>query len=173
VILISIVDQKDLGFKLGAADYVVKPFDRDALIGAMARIAPDYRRILVVDDDSNVPELVRQLLEGESCSIEWAPDGIVGLERIAHVRPSLILLDLLMPRMDGLTFLNVLQADAALRDIPVIVLTAKSLTIGERQTLQDRVLGLVEKHGFKREDLIREVRRVLPLPESVGFTSAD
>jgi signal transduction histidine kinase/CheY-like chemotaxis protein len=173
VILISIVDQKDLGFKLGAADYVIKPFDRDALIGAMSRIAPDCRRILVVDDDSNVPELVRQLLEGESCSIEWAPDGVVGLERIAHVRPSLILLDLLMPRMDGLTFLNVLQADAGLRDIPVIVLTAKSLTIGERQTLQDRVLGLVEKHGFKREDLIREVRRVLPLAKSVGVTGAD
>jgi hypothetical protein len=53
------------------------------------------------------------------------------------------------------------------------VLTAKSLTSGERQTLQDRVLGLVEKHGFKREDLIREVRRVLPLPESVGVAGAD
>jgi signal transduction histidine kinase/CheY-like chemotaxis protein/HAMP domain-containing protein len=173
VILISIVDQKDLGFRLGAADYVVKPFDRDALIGAIARIAPDCRRILVVDDDSNVLELVRQSLEGESYMIEWASDGVAGLERITQVRPSLILLDLLMPRMDGLAFLDALQADVALREIPVIVLTAKSLTVGERQMLQERVLGLIEKHGFNREDLIRQVRRALPAPKSTDVTGAD
>jgi CheY-like chemotaxis protein len=170
VILISIVDQKDLGFKLGAADYVVKPFDRDALIGAIARIAPDCRCILVVDDDSNVPELVRQSLEGESYMIEWASDGVAALERITQVRPSLILLDLLMPRMDGLAFLDALRADVAHREIPVIVLTAKSLTVGERQMLQERVLGLIEKHGFNREDLIRQVRRALPAPESADVT---
>src|SRR5262249_22201289 len=96
VILISIVDPKDLGFRLGAADYIVKPFDRDTLIGAMGRIAPHCRRILVIDDDSNVPELVRQSLEGERYTIEWAADGVAGLDHIAQARPSLILLDLLM-----------------------------------------------------------------------------
>src|SRR5207248_3845805 len=105
VILISIVDQKELGFRLGAADYVVKPFDREALIGSLARVAPDYRRILVIDDDPNVVDLVRQLLEGERCSVDWAPDGAAGLECINQAPPGVILLDLLMPQMDGLAFL--------------------------------------------------------------------
>jgi signal transduction histidine kinase/DNA-binding response OmpR family regulator/HAMP domain-containing protein len=168
VILVSVADPKDLGFRLGAADYVVKPFDRDSLIGAMRRIAPQCRRILVVDDDSNVPDLVRQSLEGENYTVEWAADGIAALEHIAQVRPSLILLDLLMPRMDGLAFLDVLYSDAALRDIPVIVLTAKLLNAGERQMLQERVRGLVEKHGFSREDLVKEVRRVLAASEPIN-----
>jgi CheY-like chemotaxis protein len=77
VILISIVDQKDLGFRLGAADYLIKPFDRDVLIGAVARIAPHCRRILVVDDDPNVPELVRQLLDSLVARPGYA--GIAGM----------------------------------------------------------------------------------------------
>ena len=162
VILISVVDQKELGFRLGAADYVVKPFDREALIATVARVVPDGRRILVVDDDPNVAELVRQLLEGEGYTIDCASDGTAGLERIAQARPSVILLDLLMPRMDGLTFLDALQGDKALKTIPVIVLTAKSLSAADRGILQERVLGLIEKRGLDPEALIREVRRALP-----------
>jgi signal transduction histidine kinase/DNA-binding response OmpR family regulator len=161
VILLSIVDQKNLGFRLGAADYVVKPFGRDTLIGAVARVAPHCRRVLVVDDDPNVVEIIRQSLEGESCTIDWAPDGVAGLERIAEMRPGVILLDLLMPRMDGLAFLEALQADTAHGNIPVIVLTAKSLTGAERLLLQKRVLGLMEKHGLDRETLIRQLLQAL------------
>jgi PAS domain S-box-containing protein len=168
VILLTVVDQKHLGFRLGAADYVIKPFDREALIGTMARVAPDCQRILVVDDDPNVPELVRQLLEGERYVVDWAPDGAIGLEHITQARPSVILLDLLMPRMDGLAFLDALQRDAAHKDIPVIVLSGKSLSAADRQTLQERVLGLIEKHGFDREALIREVRRALPAAEAAA-----
>jgi adenylate cyclase len=171
VILVSIVDQKDLGFQLAAADYVVKPFDREALIGALARVAPRCRRILVVDDDPNVAELVRQWLEGEGCTINWAPDGVAGLERIAQARPGVIFLDLLMPRMDGFAFLDALQADAVHRDIPVIVLTAKSLTDADRRLLQERVLSLIDKRGLDREAVIREVRRALPSrPRQVART---
>jgi signal transduction histidine kinase/DNA-binding response OmpR family regulator len=166
VILISIVDQTDLGFRLGAVDYLVKPFDGEALIGAVARVAPHCRRILVVDDDPNVAELVRQLFEGESFTIDWAPDGAAGLERIAQVRPGVILLDLVMPRMDGFAFIEALQRDAAHRDIPVIVLTAMSLPPADRRMLQERVLGLIEKHGLDREALIREVRRALSVGET-------
>jgi len=165
VILVSIVDQKNFGFRLGAADYVVKPFDHDALIGAVARVAPHCRRILVVDDDPNIVEIIRQSLEGESCTIDWAPDGVAGLERIAEVRPSVILLDLLMPRMDGLAFLDALQADTVHSDIPVIVLTAKFLTDADRLLLQKSVLGLMEKHRLDRKTLIRQVRRALSMAE--------
>jgi PAS domain S-box-containing protein len=165
VVLISIVDQKELGFRLGATDYIVKPFEREALIGALARIAPDNERILVIDDDPNVPDLVRQLLDSEHCTVDWVADGAAGLERIAQARPSVILLDLLMPRMDGLTFLDAIQADPVARTIPVVVLTAAALDSAERETLRERVLGLIDKQGLDRASLVREVQRVLPLPE--------
>ena len=102
VIVLSVVDQKALGFRLGAADFLLKPFDRDALIATLARVAPQCRRVLVVDDDPNVPELVRQLLDGAGCEIAWASDGLAALTSLAGERPDVILLDLLMPRMDGL-----------------------------------------------------------------------
>ncbi len=172
VILISIVDQKELGFRLGAADYVVKPFDREILIGSLARVAPDYRRILVVDDDPNVVELVRQLLEGEQCVIDWAPDGATGLERIVQAPPGVILLDLLMPHMDGFAFLDLLRDDPAHQDIPVVVLTSKSLDSADRGMLKERVLGLIEKHGLDREALMREIQRALPLQELAIATDA-
>jgi CheY-like chemotaxis protein len=172
VILISILDQTDLGFRLGAVDYLVKPFDGEALIGAVARVAPRCRRILVVDDDPHVAELVRQLFEGEHFTIDWAPDGAAGLEHIVQVRPDVILLDLVMPRMDGFAFLEVLQRDATHKDIPVIVLTAISLPPTDRRMLQERVLGLIEKHGLDREALIREIRGALLLGEAADATAA-
>ena len=165
VILISIVDQKELGFHLGASDYIVKPFERESLIGALGRAAPNSERILVVDDDPNVVDLVRQLLDTERCTIDWAPNGVAGLERIAQSRPSVILLDLLMPEMDGLTFLDHLQADPVGRTIPVVVLTAASLNAADHGMLRERVRGLIDKQGLDRDALVREVRRVLPLPE--------
>ena len=92
-------------------------------------------------------------------------DGAAGLERIAQARPSVILLDLLMPRMDGLAFLDALQADPVGRTIPVVVLTAASLDTAERDMLRERVLGLIDKSGLDRAALVREVRRVLPVLE--------
>ncbi|MCJ2077102.1 response regulator [Methylobacterium sp. E-016] len=163
VILLSIVDQKELGYRLGANDYIVKPFERESLIGALARIAPNGEHILVIDDDPNVVDLVRQLLDTERCTIDWVPDGVAGLERIAHAPPSVILLDLLMPRMDGITFLDHLQADPVGRTIPVIILTAATLESAERAMLQERVLGLIDKRGLDRNAILRQVKRVLPL----------
>ena len=168
VIVVSIVDQKGLGFRLGAADYLVKPFDRETLIGAIGRVAPQGLRILVVDDDPNVAEIVRQSLEGESYTIDSAPDGAAGLERIAQIRPSMILLDLLMPRMDGFAFLDALGEDAAHSDIPVIVLTAKCLTDEDRRRLDERVLGLIEKRHLDRQGLIQEIRCALLLTDQVN-----
>lgn len=162
VIVLSVVDQQALGYRLGASDFLLKPFDRQMLLAALARVSPQCGRVLVVDDDPNVPELVRQWLDQTGCEIDWAPDGSVALSRLAERRPSVILLDLLMPRMDGLSFLEALNADAQYRDIPVIVLTAKILDETERATLQERVHGLIEKRGLDRASLIREVRRALP-----------
>jgi len=162
VILLSVVDQKDLGYRLGAADILLKPIDREGLLGALARVAPQCGRILVVDDDPNVPELIGQWIEGEGWRIDWAADGAAALDSLSSQRPHVILLDLLMPRMDGLAFLDAIGGDPRYRDIPVIVLTSKTLDDTERAMLQERVLGVIEKHGIDREALMQEVRRALP-----------
>src|SRR4029453_14473401 len=129
---------------------------------------PHGRRFLGVDDDPKVPDLVGQLCESELLTIDWAADGVAGLERLAQVRPDVILLDLVMPRMGGLAFLDALERNAAYKEIPIIMLTAESLSPTDRRMLQERVLGLIEKRGLDREALIQELRRVLPVGEAAA-----
>ena len=162
IIVLSIVDQKDLGFRLGASDYLLKPPDRDALIGALRRVAAPPCRLLVADDDPLVPDLIRQLLEDLGCEIEAAGDGRVALAMLAKRRPDVLLLDLLMPNLDGFGVLEQLAQNPALAGLPVIVLTAKTLTSDERALLQRRVLAIIEKRGLDRATLLEEVRRALP-----------
>jgi signal transduction histidine kinase/CheY-like chemotaxis protein len=161
IILLSVVDQKNLGYRLGAADYLIKPFERETLLTALSRTAGHCGRLLVVDDDPNVADMVRQLLEGESCTIDVARDGREALRAIAERPPDAVLLDLLMPGLDGFAVLEQLQADPGRRDIPVIVLTAKELTREESALLERRTLAVVEKRGLERNALLQEVRRAL------------
>jgi adenylate cyclase len=162
IVVLSIVDQKDLGFRLGASDYLLKPPDRDALVGALRRVAAPPCRLLVADDDPLVPDLIRQLLEGLECEIDAAGDGRAALAMLAGRRPDVLLLDLLMPNLDGFGVLEQLAQNPALAGLPVIVLTAKTLTSDERALLQRRVLTIIEKRGLDRATLLQEVRRALP-----------
>jgi CheY-like chemotaxis protein len=164
VLLLSVVDQKDLGYRLGAADYLLKPFERDDLIAALQRVAPRCRSLLVVDDDPNVADLVRQSLEEEAYQIDVAEDGVAALDAIEQRRPDVILLDLLMPRMDGFEVIVRLQRDAKWRDIPVIVLTAKSLSREEQRLLKEHALAVIKKGGLDRDALMAELKRALPEP---------
>ncbi|MCI0529262.1 MAG: response regulator, partial [Nitrospira sp.] len=162
VIVLSIVDKKDLGYRLGAFDYLLKPFDREAILTTLARIALPHRsHLLVVDDDPQVVDLVRQLLEDGPYEIQAAMDGQEALEVISHYRPDAILLDLLMPRVDGFMVIEYLQQDPQYRAIPVIVLTAKTLTADERSLLQQNVLKVIQKRGLDRDALIRELQSAL------------
>jgi CheY-like chemotaxis protein len=161
VILLSIVDQKDLGYRLGAFDYLLKPFDREALLAVLRRIAPAHHRLLVVDDDLQVVDLVHQLLADQPYEIEAAVDGQVALEAIARRQPDVILLDLLMPRLDGFGVLSYLHHTPSYRDIPVIVLTAKTCTAEEQALLHARVQTVIQKQGLERDGLLQEVRAAL------------
>ena len=161
IIVLSIVDQKDLGYRLGASDYLLKPFDRDTILAALTRISPPQGHLLVVDDDPQVVDLVRQLLEGESYAVAAAMDGQEALEALAKQRPDVILLDLLMPRLDGFGVLEYLRQESHTRDLPVIVLTAKTLTTEEEALLRQRVLTVIQKGGLERDALIRELRSAL------------
>jgi PAS domain S-box-containing protein len=161
IILLSVVDQKNLGYRLGAADYLVKPFEREPLLAALARASRHCRRLLVVDDDPNVVDMVRQLLEGEPIAIDAAADGREALRVIARQPPDVVFLDLLMPGLDGFGVLEALQADPGWRQIPVIVLTAKTLTAEETVLLERRTLAVIEKRGLERDVLLQEVRHAL------------
>ncbi|HSF32955.1 MAG TPA: response regulator [Candidatus Tectomicrobia bacterium] len=162
IIVLSIVDNKDLGYRLGASDYLLKPFDREAILSALARFDPLHRgRLLVVDDDPRVVDLVRQLLEDEPYEVIAATDGQEALEAIAQTPPDVILLDLLMPRMDGFTVIEHLQRDPQGRHIPVIVLTAKTLTAVEQAVLDQSVRTVIQKRGLERDALIQELRGLL------------
>jgi signal transduction histidine kinase/CheY-like chemotaxis protein len=161
VIVLSIVDNKDLGYRLGAFDYLLKPFDREAILAALAHLPSHQGRLLVVDDDPQVVDLVRQLLEAEPYEIVAAADGQEALEAIAQKRPDVILLDLLMPRMDGFTVIEHLQRDPQYRQIPAIVLTAKTLTAAEHTLLEQSVRTVIEKRGLDRDTLIQELRALL------------
>lgn len=168
IIVVSIVDNKELGYRLGAFDYLLKPFNRGAIVAALGRLSPRAGRLLVVDDDPGIVDLVRQLLEGEPYQVVAAADGQEALEAIARQRPDVVLLDLLMPRLDGFAVIEHLQQDPQYRRIPVIVLTAKALTAAERAMLDQSVLKVVQKMGLERDAFIAELRGALQTYRDAG-----
>ena len=110
-----------------------------------------HHHLLVVDDDPHVVDLVRQLLDDQPYEIEAASDGQAALEAIAQRQPDVILLDLLMPRLDGFGVLEYLHHTPRYRDIPVIVLTAKTCTAEEQALLHTRVRTVIQKQGLERD----------------------
>ncbi len=162
VILVTIVDKQSLGYQLGAADYLVKPLEEDAVLYALQRIHSQQRsesplQLLVVDDDPNISDMVRQLLAEAPYQIVDAPNGQVALEMIHHIPPDVILLDLMMPRMDGFTLIESLREEAIY--IPIIVLTAKTLNTIELEALEDSVERVIQKSGLDQERLLAELRK--------------
>jgi len=166
VIVLSIVDNQELGYRLGASDYLVKPFDREAILSALTRIAPAPTaprqvHLLVVDDDPQVVDLVQQLLEDEPYEIQAAADGQEALDLVSRQCPDLMLLDLLMPRLDGFSVIEQLRQCPAHRDMPIIVLTAKELSADELTQLRQSVVKVIQKQGLEQETLLRELRTAL------------
>jgi CheY-like chemotaxis protein len=165
VILLTIVDKKALGFRLGAAAYLLKPLDPAAVLEALRRVIGErkhpHRHVLVVDDDPHVAEMLRQILADHDFELEAAEDGEAGLEAIAARRPDVILLDLMMPKLDGFGVIERLRADPVTRDIPVIVISAKELTEDESKTLRDSVAFVIKKQGFNSDTLMQELNSVL------------
>jgi CheY-like chemotaxis protein len=160
VIMLTIVDDKNLGYALGAADYLTKPIDRErlAIILQKYRCAHPPCTVLVVEDDADTCDTLRRMLAKEGWTVSEAENGQVALAQVAARQPAVILLDLMMPEMDGFEFIAELRKHQEWRTIPVVVVTAKDLTPEERQRLSGHVEKILQKAAYSREDLLREVR---------------
>ena len=163
VILVTILDEKNKGYSLGATDYMLKPVDRDRLAGvlrALCRQRP-APHVLVVEDDEIARAGIRQTLERAGFTLAEAENGEVALGRVAERRPDVIVLDLVMPGMDGFAFLAALRSRAEWRGVPVLVLTALDLTEEDRRRLNGEVERILQKGACDRDELLDQVRQAL------------
>ena len=170
VILLSFVGNKSLGFALGASDYLTKPVDGKRL----AALLNKYRRdrdgvaanslpcqILVVEDDDATRKILRRILEKKGWAVAEADSGRTALEQLAVARPHLILLDLMLPEMDGFELIAELRKSHSEDPIPIVVITAKDLTIAESQQLNGYVDGVLQKGVYSCDTLLRDVRSIV------------
>src|SRR5262249_2960219 len=150
VVMLTIVDDKNLGYALGAADYLSKPVDRNLLLPILRKYcgAGAAGTALVGEDEPATRDLLRRLLEEDGWRVREAANGRVALDAIVEEPPSLILLDLMMPEMDGFELIAELRQHPERRSIPVVVLTAKDLTPEERMYLNGSLLlsGCVKRN---------------------------
>ncbi|HEY3311804.1 MAG TPA: response regulator [Anaerolineales bacterium] len=165
VVFLTIIDHKALGIQLGAAGYLLKPLDgvevRDTLNHIIGVSPRQQKRVLVVDDDPNAIEILRQFLPESEFSLESAPDGQAGLLAIEQQRPDIVLLDLIMPRMDGFEVIERLRAAPQTYSLPIIVISAKELTAQESIHLKETVSLVMNKQGLESEKLVDEIKNIL------------
>ena len=166
VVMATICQEEEMGFSLGAADYLTKPVERERLLAVLRRYCGDAEApsILLVEDDPATRETLRRTVEKEGWTVVEAENGQVALNRLESARPQLVLLDLMMPVMDGFEFLRVMRQREGFDAIPVVVVTSKDLTADDRSRLNDRVQRVIQKGTYSRSDLVEEIRRLLPLP---------
>jgi CheY-like chemotaxis protein len=157
VIMLTIVDDRNLGYALGASDYLTKPIDRERLVTVLRQHRRD-RPVLVVDDDAGLRQLLRRMLEPEGYAVVEAANGREALERLRDVSPSVILLDLMMPEMDGFEFVAEVRRHEGWRAIPIVVITARDLSREDRERLNGYVEKILRKGTHGRDQLLAEVR---------------
>jgi CheY-like chemotaxis protein len=148
VVIASMIDDRGIGFALGAAEYLVKPVHREELLEALGRcVAPlrEGRTVVVIDDERVDLDLIEAVLVPEGWSVVRASGGEEGVQLVRRERPAVVLLDLLMPDVDGFEVIDALHVDPRTAAIPVVVLTAKALTAQDRRRLQGRIEFVASK----------------------------
>jgi CheY-like chemotaxis protein len=163
VIMLTIVDDAKRGYTLGASDYLTKPVDRKRLLAVVSRcgLARAELSILLVEDDEDSRRLIREMLEEADCSVVEAVNGKLALERLEEAVPDLILLDLIMPEMDGFDFLAALRGNPTWQDVPVVVVTARDLSEADRRRLDGAVDRVLQKGALGGAELHQEIREAI------------
>ena len=151
VVIVTVVDEKDVGLALGAVDYIVKPIDRDALLASLGRLMLTTNvktgtvRILAVDDEPAALDALEEALRPAGFEVIRAGGGRTGVEAARAERPDLVICDLVMPDLDGFGVVGELKSDPATADIPIIILTGHDLSPADKRRLNGKVLGIVSK----------------------------
>lgn len=165
IIMVSIVDQQKVGFALGATDYLIKPIQKPVLLQSIRNYVPsptdDDAAILLVDDDSQNLELVAETLRAAGYETQSVRSGARALEVLSSKVVGAVLLDLLMPGMDGFEVIRHVRQEPTLKELPILVMTAKNLTQEEMGLLSRETQGLLQKKGPWQHQLIAEVGRVV------------
>jgi CheY-like chemotaxis protein len=169
VIMITMADDRSMGYALGASDYLTKPIDRERLAASVQRYRIGSRSVLVVEDDDDTREMMARTLTSDGWTVRQAANGRLALESVREVVPDLILLDLMMPEMDGFEFIAHLRETEAWRRIPVVVLTAKDMTPDDHLRLQGNVRRVFRKASFSRDELVGEIRAAMEPGRAAGL----
>ena len=158
-IMLTMADEPDLGFSLGATDYLTKPVNWEELSGVLIKhqIEADSQSILIVEDDETTRAMLRKSLESNDFKVREAVNGKEGLDKVEKSKPGLIILDLMMPEMDGFEFSEELRKNKDWIDIPVVVVTAKDLTKEDHERLKGNVEAIMQKGSYSKKELLSEV----------------
>jgi adenylate cyclase len=165
VVMLTIADERNRGYALGAADYMIKPIERDALRKLITKFSsgaagPAFR-VLIVEDDENTRRQWCRILRADGCDVDEAQNGRVALERLIRALPDLIILDLIMPEMDGFEFLVELRKQPAFKTVPVVVVTAATLGKEDHRRLNGGVERVLAKTVFSHNELLDELRTMV------------
>ena len=163
VVVVSMLDERGAGFALGAAEYLVKPVDHEELLRAVTRcVMPpgDGRTVVAIDDDPVDLDLLEAVLGPQGWTVVRALGGEEGVRVVVRERPAVVLLDLLMPDIDGFEVVERLRADPRVADVPIVVLTSKDMTAADRERLSGRISVLARKGTFRQDQLAEAVRRL-------------
>jgi signal transduction histidine kinase/DNA-binding response OmpR family regulator len=162
VVIVTMLSDRGIGLSLGAVEVLTKPVERAQLTALIHNLVRREGPVLVVEDDAGAREMIRQTIEKMSLPVAEADNGLQALSWLGeHPLPAVILLDLMMPEMDGFEVLDALAAHAQWREIPVIVITAKQLTAVERERLLGQARKVIEKGGASRLDIVAAINEAV------------
>ncbi|MBJ6123851.1 response regulator [Microvirga splendida] len=163
VIMVTIVDEENQAYALGAAAYLTKPVNRECLLKALAacRTSPANSRVLVVEDDAHTRGWLARILREDGWEVAEAENGRVALERLPLVRPDIVLLDLMMPEMDGFEFVDEIHRKEETRHLPLVVLTAADVDEEAQRRLSGGIRKILQKKLGGRDEVIATLRDVI------------
>ena len=161
VIIATILGDRDLGYAFGATDYLIKPIDPEHLLEILNRNHMTGGEILVVDDEPGTRDILRRMLVKEGCCVREASNGKEGLKALSQFMPNLVLLDLMMPEMDGFEMLQAMREREDWKSVPVIVITAKDLRKEELETIKSQADQVILKGALRRQDLVGAIQEMI------------
>lgn len=161
VIIVSISDDKDTGFALGAVGYINKPVEKKLLVSEIYKLHALPDTVMIVDDNEFEREHMSKIIEAENINTILAKGGTECIELLKNKIPDILVLDLMMPDMNGFKVLEKIRKNAKTKDLPVIVVTAKDLTKEDKENLSGKISSIITKSDATQQDLFKEIQRIL------------